>query len=120
MRIHIPGDTSGHEWYDKGANVLECALCSGAINWNIAVGYISTCPAASVPPPPLPADPITPTLPFATLDSFFGPVEPRDDATARCISCARVLSSTLDAYYGTDAYEREQCEPCRRTTARAR
>jgi hypothetical protein len=35
-------------------------------------------------------------------------------ALPRCVNCARELTPTLDAYYGTDPEAAKRCAPCRR------
>lgn len=119
VKIHAWNRTSGR-CINCGADVNDPALsglCPGSATPSPYVAGNAPSRTPPAPPPPLtPA--ITPSIPtaggwFVDLDAFGPPMPPPAPEPKRCLKCEREWCAVLDAYYGTEWPERDQCVDCR-------
>ena len=70
---------------------------------------------AGIPAPPAPTPPVDPFDPysFKWIGPSPTPPPPRPREKPICITCERVLSGHLDAYWGKDPRGSVTCAPCR-------
>jgi hypothetical protein len=105
----VPADPNGHFWVwnpNQGGGYL-CTACGVLVG-----GWPDTCKAG------LCASVFDAETSF-TFPGFEGETTATEPERPRCISCSIELSTTLDAYYGRDAYEASQCATCRYRDRRA-